>query len=546
MNNENTKTEILDDISTLTFDEIDKILIEDIENYLWTLNEVKMDIFMSRVGFNKLFASNKEIAERNNLSTSRIQSLGHAVNRNFYRCLRIPRNGVLSAYISENIAGNDLKKLLPNLAKCFERSDGFYYFFQCCGYLGIDDINQIIPTNVNNSVNNKPINQLFCHLSSPVTLEVIANHFTNDYNEVVDYIEKLHKQGDIEITEKGISPKNLSLKEAVAHVLMSHPAGLPWKDISRIVNKKGYSQISLNEEKMNSSVFSGSEYVYLCGKGTYRHLDFIDFEQFNISEIMRHLLDYFEQRKLNALHLHDYYQQNKSIHSQIEYFTLRYFVSEYGEEYGIFFNGKSGTDSISIEKDAKRITQADVIISALNESKVALTKQEIAERLRSKSTNHATFYLSTLIEEGKVVRVDHLVYTTPEKAFSKIDVDAVMRIIERVMNAKDTIVDADVFREYVNIELNLSYSKYIYAALVRTKLNELGWYRSGTLFSKTSIPYKSLADMYDQLCNANLSNSENIQNVQKVAWLTDAVAANALQWWKFQRKQTDDNLVEAE
>jgi hypothetical protein len=57
------------------------------------------------------------------------------------------------------------------------------------------------------------------------------------------------------------------------------------------------------------------------------------------------------------------------------------------------------------------------------------------------------------MKEGRVIRVDHLVYTTPEKAFSKIDVDAVMRIIESVMNAKDTIVDADIFREYVNIEL---------------------------------------------------------------------------------------------
>ncbi len=117
-----------------------------------------------------------------------------------------------------------------------------------------------------------------------------------------------------------------------------------------------------------------------------------------------------------------------------------------------------------------------------------------------------------------------------------------MRIIKDVINV-GKIVEADIFREYVNMELNLSYSKYIYAALVRTKLNELGWYRSGTLFSKTSIPYKSLADTYDQLCNADLPNSENIQNVKKVAWLTDAVAANALQWWKFQRKQADNDLV---
>jgi hypothetical protein len=103
---------------------------------------------------------------------------------------------------------------------------------------------------------------------------------------------------------------------------------------------------------------------------------FLDLEQFNIPEIMQHLLDYFEQRQLNALHLHDYYQQNKIQRTEIEYFTLRHIVRGYGEEYGVFFNGQSGSDSISIDKNATRITQADVVVSMLNESKVAMTAQE--------------------------------------------------------------------------------------------------------------------------------------------------------------------------
>ena len=198
---------------------------------------------------------------------------------------------------------------------------------------------------------------------------------------------------------------------------------------------------------------------------------------------------------------------------------------------------------MSIDKNATRITQADVVVSMLNESKVAMTAQEIAERLRSKSIGHASFYLDTLMKEGRVIRVDRFVYTTPEKAFSKIDVDAVMRIIESVMNAKDTIVDADVFREYVNIELNLSYSKYIYAALVRTKRKELGWYRNNTLFSKNPIPYKNLADMCRQLCNPELSNHENAEILQQKFWLTDSVTFDAIHLWKTQMNQAGNNLV---
>lgn len=293
------------------------------------------------------------------------------------------------------------------------------------------------------------------------------------------------------------------------------------------------------DETRSTHGFNDNEYVYLCDKGTFRNLIFLDLEQFYIPEIMQHLLDYFKQNQLTALHLHDYFYQTKISRSEIEYFTLRHLVREYGEEYSLYFNGKSGSDSVSLDPDLKRITQADVIIKVLNESKVAMTMQEIAERLRSKSTGHASFYLSNLMEEGKVVRVDKMVYTTPEKAFGNMDTKAIMQVIKDIISISDIIVEADVFREYVNIELNLSYSKYIYAALVKTQIKELAWYRNGNLFSKKAIPYNSLIDMCKQLCNPELSTNQNVKIIQKAVWLTDAVAADAIQQWKWQ--MTDES-----
>jgi hypothetical protein len=530
---------ISSEIAFVEFNEIDNVLIEDVEGYLWTLDEMRMDIALSRWGFNQQHESLEDVGKRYDVTRERIRQIEKTINANLPLNFRIQPK-VLWANIREKMT-EDLTELLPNLAQCFATEKLFYTFIELCCQVESGSISKIAFTKINLKI----INAQFCYSQSPISQEVIINGLMSNYGHskasAVNGIKRLAENNVIEISEQGISPKKLGRAESVAHVLTFYPAGLPWKDISRILNKKGYSS-TLFDETRTTGGFSDSEYVYLCGHGTYRHLMFLDLEQFNIPEIMQHLLDYFEQRKLNALHLHDYYQQNKIQRTEIEYFTLRHIVSEYGEEYGVFFNGKSGSDSISIDKSAKRIIQSDVIVNVLNESSVAMTAQEIAEHLRSKSTKHARFHLNNLMEEGRVIRVDHIVYTTPEKAFSKIDVDAVMRIIKDIMNS-GKVVEADVFREYVNMKLNLSYSKYIYAALVRTKLNEVGWYRSGTLFSKTSIPYKSLADTYDQLCDTNLSNSENIQNVQKVAWLTDAVAANALQWWKFQRKQTDNDLV---
>ena len=302
---------------------------------------------------------------------------------------------------------------------------------------------------------------------------------------------------------------------------------------TRIINKKGYSGEPFDETIQTCGSFI-NEFIYLSDHGTYRNLMFLDIEQINIPEIMQHILDYFEQHKTKAIHLHDYYYQTRSQRGEIEYFTLRHLIREYGEEYGIYFNGKSGTDSVSLDSNVALISQSDVVIKVLNESKAAMTKQEIAVRLRSKSKAHASFYINNLIEEGKVVRVDQLVYTTPEKAFSNIDTKAIMQVIQDIMRSSNIIVEADVFREYVNMELNLSYSKYIYMALVKTQLKELGWYRNSTFFSKNTIPYKSQLDMCKKLCNSELSNNDNVSIIKQAAWLTDAVATEAIHQWKWQ------------
>lgn len=468
--------------------EIDNILIEDIESYLWALDETKMDIALSRWGFNHEHETLEEVAGRYKLSRERIRQVEKPINANLPLHLRIPPK-ILWANIRAKMT-EDLTVLLPHLAKCFATDKLFYAFIELCCQVEVGSISKIVFTKVRTEI----INSLFCCNPSPVAQEIIIHELMSNYGydkaSAIHGIKQLEKLNKIEVTEQGIYPRNLARAEAVAHVLTSYPEGLPWKDISRIVNKKGYSSTQIDETRATHG-FNDSEYVYLCAKGTFRNLLFLDLEQFNIPEIMQHLIEYFKQKQITASHLNDYYYQTKGQRCEIEYFTLRHLVRAYGEEYGIYFEGKSNVDGVSLDPDSRRITQADVIIKVLNESNVAMTKQEIAERLKSKSIGHATFYLDNLRDEGKIVRVDKMVYTTPEKAFSNIDTEAVMQVIREILNIQDVIVEADVFREYVNMELNLSYSKYIYAALVNTQLKELGWYRQSTCLAKAPFHTKT-------------------------------------------------------
>lgn len=516
--------------NSIKFDEIDNLLIEDIESYLWTLDEIKMDIALSRWGFNQQHETLEDVANRHNLTRERIRQVEKPINANLALHLTIP-----AKILWENIRAkmtDDLTVLLPNLAKCFATDKLFYAFIELCCQVEAGSISQIIFTKIRTEV----ISSLFCSTPSPIALEIIINelmsNFGYDKASAIHGIKQLEERNRIEVTEQGIYPINLARAEAVAHVLASHPEGLPWKDIAKIVNAKGYSSTPMDDTRSTHG-FNDSEYIYLCGKGTYRNLIFLDLENFDIPAVMQHLIDYFIQKQITASHLHDYYYQTKGQRSEIEYFALRHLVREYGKDYGLYFEGKSNVDCVSLDPDSKRVTQSDVIVKVLGESNIAMTKQEIAERLRSKSIKHASFYLENLMEEGKVVRVDKMVYTTPENAFKNIDTKAVMKIIQEILKIKNIIVEADVFREYVNMELNLSYSKYIYVALINTQLNELGWYRHSTLFSKSPIPYKNLLDMCKQLCIPNLPYDENAKALQESVWLSDAVTASVIQQWRF-------------
>ncbi|QPK63630.1 hypothetical protein IVG45_01210 [Methylomonas sp. LL1] len=523
---------ISSEIKFIEFKEIDAVLIEDVESYLWTLGEKEMDFALSRWGFNQKHETLEEVGSRYDITRERVRQVEKTINNGLLLSLRI-QSKVLWANIREKMT-EDLTILLPNLAKCFETEKLFYEFIELCCQVENGNIHKIVFTKISPKI----INQLFCTNQSPIAHEAIVNELMSNYGyskaAAINGLKQLAKLDKIKVTEQGIYPNRLGKIEAVAHVLTFHPAGLPWKDIARIVNKNNYSSTPFDETRQASGF--ANEFIYLSDHGTYRNLIFLDIEKFNIPEIMQHLLDYFKKNQTTTLHLHDYYYKTKELYCEIEYFTLRHIIREHGEERGVYFNGKSGTDSVSLDPEVTLISQSDVIIKVLNESKVAMTKQEIAERLRSKSKAHATFYLNKLMEEGRLVRVDQLVYTTPEKAFKSMDTKAVMMVIQDIMNTSSTIVEADVFREYVNLELNLSYSKYIYAALVRTKINELGWYRNGSLFSKNSIPYKSLADLCRQLCNRTLPNDKNAEILQQAVWLTRAVTEDALQWWKWQQK----------
>lgn len=512
---------------------IDEILIEDIESYLWSLDEKQQDIALSRWGFNHDNETLEEVGERHGLTRERVRQLEKQTNTYLplYLCIH-PK--VLWANIRENM-GSDLTTALPYLAQCFETEKLFYSFIEICCQIKRGSLIEIMLPKVQRRL----LEPFFCLNPSPVAHDVIIEELTSEFGysrmlaEIT--IKKLAELRSIIITDKGIKPQNMGNKEAVAHALTFHSEGLPWKDVAIIANAQNYAK-NINEERLTHG-FNDSDYIYLSSHGNYRNLMFLDVESFNLKSIMQHILDYFEHHDIEALNLHDYFQQTSNERASIEYFTLRHLVRTYGEEFGIYFNGRSGVDNVSVNEVSERVTQWDVVVQALEQSKGAMTKLEIADRLRSKSLRHATYYLNELMENNKVVRIDQLMYSTPEKAFEGVNLDDVFPIIQKLTASTNRIIEVDIFRRTINLELNLSYSKYFYAALIGVNAKELGLYRINNLVSAIPIEFKNLQVICRSICQASFSNSENIKKIREIIWITDSVVNKVLYQWKWLLKQ---------
>lgn len=68
------------------------------------------------------------------------------------------------------------------------------------------------------------------------------------------------------------------------------------------------------------------------------------------------MMEYAEKNSRPVFHLNEFYQASRNLKKH-DYYVIRHFVKHFGEDYGFYFDGKSQTDSIGLEKGFKNITQ---------------------------------------------------------------------------------------------------------------------------------------------------------------------------------------------
>jgi len=547
----------------ISLGEIDLMLLDDVEQYLFSLDEQCQSIALSRWGFHQKKVSLTDLAKQFGLTRERMRQKEKDINSTLAMNIRIHPK-VLSQNIRNNISrhlkhyfisdktgihdaikhdgaarnriiqkplSSNVDDLLPNLCKCFDTLSIFYRFLEI---LCQEEKNSIL--NIQNpKVKPNFLDMYFCENRSPVSYDAIVSELTSSYGYsktlALSIIRTLISMSRLRLNNGQITPINLGRKTAAAHILLEHPNGLPWKDIANIVNKSGCCKTMINGDRLDSHL-NDSEYIYQCGVGSYKHVKYLSLASIDIPSIVNEVVEYCKSNNLSSIHLNEYYcQASKNVRS-IDYFDIRHLIRTFSGEYGLHFSGKSGVDAVGLIPNFKRVTQQDLIMSIMKKSETALTKSEIAASLRSKSIAHAAYYLKNMIDSCEIVRVDRMMYTTPEKAFRNVDTESILCLMDDILIDEDRAVEADIFRSKINRELNLSYPKYFYSALAYHHLNDFGWNKVGNLISYKEIPYKSLADAVLDLCNIELTDSANIARLSQEILITNEVALTAIYNWK--------------
>jgi hypothetical protein len=521
---------------TLDFRKADSILLDDVEEYLFSVADDERELLLARWGFHCVSRTLEDIAIQRGLTREAVRQKEDKLLRMLRSSLRIAPTVLVENMQRQDAV--DIEEALPMLRSCFDSPRSFCNFLNGLCDTEMTDHFDFNVGDVRLSLLDTYFSENLAPIAVDVLLEVLRSDFGYGKYHAYGVLKELQRKSKLEIHDDKVMPLGLGRIEAAAQILLAHPKGLPWKDIVALMNRSGICREELDATTGQLQAFiSDSEYLYLCGRGIYRHVVFHEYSSIDIPAVMDEILAHFVAQDVDSIHLYEFYRQASAPVQAVDYYDFREFVRANGPDYGFFFNGRSGVDGLGMTQCFSRVPQQQMALALMEKATGAVMLAEVAAKLPSNSSRYAKFLLRRMTDEGLVVRIDNMMYTTPQKAFSGVDTEQMVALIEDILQRSGAkIVECDVFRDELNHVLALSYTKYFYSALASIYLCGKGVKNRHNLFSCEAIPYNSLNDVFLEICDSAQSNEDAIRRVSAEVVMTKQVAQTAAMNWRMSLK----------
>jgi DNA phosphorothioation-dependent restriction protein DptH len=482
----------------LPLDELEEYLIGDLESYFLQEKTRENDILSRRLGVNCNSETLEEIGKIYDITRERIRQIESKAKKNFIAKLSISPK-VIWAITKTNLS--ELRApLFPSLRAYFNNNKNFYAFLEACCALKENEIRKVTSPNLNKAV----FEEFWVWNKSPANVEDLSWYLHENMNIELAVAENQIsiwiQEGILEKNQDEVKPLSLPKVPGLTNALLDFPNGDVWQRIQDHANEKNIiSGNFYSDRPENSFVYAADkEYLYQCGRGTYRHISYLNISEDDKQQILGKVhakLNEYKHAGRDSVNLHaDIF---KPVGFSDEYFTVRHIVRAFGEPFGIYFNGKSGADTVSLNSEFSLASQKTVLVDLFKASLKPLSKKDVASKIRSQSLGHASFYLDKLLTDGDIVRIDETHYAHIDNAFINVDIEGTLSLAIEYIDKETRIIEGEKIQSHLNRHLDKEYNKYFYISLLKAHASSFSkqYYFIQNLISSTEIAYTGLSDI---------------------------------------------------
>jgi hypothetical protein len=494
---------------SLTLKELEPLLKEDIEKFYSKLSGNNEVIWCSRLGYLTEPLTLQETGENLSVTRERVRQVEAKLNQRFLRSLRIRPNLIHDKI--QNITRVELFNTLKDLRSLFHTDNDMIRMLALISNVNTRDL----VLRFNPTIKNNVLDDFLFWTSYPAVRPKVISFLHEEIGgtdeEIDNYFSAMITANIICIKGFYVIPIRLGKELAIAHILSGYPEGLDWREISIKVNKSSICHTSLSGERPDPNL-TFSSYFFQSGQRTYSHITFLPIASKEFGKIVEDVKLAIKSSQYNSLHLMaEYYAKLDS--PEHDYYVIRHVIRNYGEIYGVFFNGKSQSDTVSLQPITKTVSQKAAIKRLFSENDMPFSVKEITSHIKSQSEAHAKLYLEELIESGDVVAIDINQYQARDKAYSEIDIESIKKLILRMITEDSRLHYLSVITHHINQLYSYDYSNRFWRSLMVAYSKEMGWYIKGMLISMNRIEIRGLSELVKK--NSGKSQEDIIASIQQ-------------------------------
>ncbi|EID7696947.1 hypothetical protein H4F28_18185, partial [Vibrio alginolyticus] len=456
---------------------VDKILSNDLTSFVDSCDDRTKEIVLSRFGIDGNPAVTlEEIGQRFGITRERIRQL----EAKAIALLKLSLS-LTSTVIRQNVKQNlthEFQELYPSLAGRFEREKDLFLFMEHITDANKNELRDVVYPNFKVDVIEEWFAYNLAPMSTETAVELLMEQYGCNARQALNAIYQLSNEEKINFQSGNITPKGLGKIAAAAQAALAFPDGVNFRDIHKLANEQGFCNTQFPLDRQEHGIQGGVEQglLYLSGHGSYRHTNFFPLDEKQVEHIVKQVKEILavQTQGTDSLHLKmNVYEQSPALR-EFDYFDVRHVAREFGEQFGVYFAGKSGADTVSLKSDVTPTGQQQAILKWFTTDKTPRTRDEVAKIIRSGSVNHASFYINELVTEGKLVRIDLTHYTTPEYAFEGAPIKEIMDISVRYIKYSDRPIEIGMIANKCNALLHLEKPKVWYLSMLRQFAKNFG------------------------------------------------------------------------